>query len=98
MIYTKGMTVKLSPSIVQMGVLNEWFGCQRFVWNQFLNMLQERYEANKELPFPSKYDLTLLLPPLKNEFEFLKDAESSSLQGVVEYLYQAYIRFFKKTS
>lgn len=96
MLYTKGITVKLSPSIAQMDLLSEWFGCQRFVWNQFLNMLQERYENNKDLPFPGKYDLIILLPSLKNEFKFLKDAESSSLQAVVEYLYQAYIRFFKK--
>ena len=96
MIYTKGITVKLSPSIVQMAQLNEWFGCQRFVWNQFLNMLRERYKNNKELPFPSKYDLILLLPTLKREFEFLKDAEASSLQAVAEYLYQSYIRFFKR--
>lgn len=92
----KGITVKLSPSRVQIDLLNQWFGCQRFVWNQFLAMLQERYEANKTLPFPGKYDLMTLLPPLKREFEFLKETEASSLQATVEYLHQAYLRFFKK--
>lgn len=47
MIHTKGITVKLSPSVEQMDLLNRWFGCQWFVWNQFLNMLQVRYESNK---------------------------------------------------
>ena len=96
MTYIKGITVKLTPSVEQAVRLNEWFGCGRFVWNQFLDMLKTRYESNKELPFPRKNDLMILLPPLKNEYPFLKKAESTSLQVVIEYLYQAYIRFFKK--
>lgn len=92
----KGIQVKIYPNQAQCEQLHQWFGCQRFVWNQYLGMLNKRYQNNPNLSFPSKFDLNRLLVPLKKEYPFLKDAESSSLQQVCEKLHEAFQQFFKK--
>ena len=66
----------------------------RFVWNQMLAMMNERYQNNKDLPFLSKFKLYYLLKPLKQEYPFLKSSDSSSLQVVNASLYQAWKNFF----
>ena len=70
------------------------FGNDRFVWNQMLAMMNERYQNNKDLPFLSKFKLDYLLKPLKQEYPFLKSSDSSSLQVVNASLYQAWKNFF----
>ncbi|MDA6090082.1 transposase [Lactobacillus amylovorus] len=70
------------------------FGNDRFVWNQMLSMMNERYQNNKDLPFLSKFKLDYLLKPLKQEYPFLKSSDSSSLQVVNASLYQAWKNFF----
>ena len=61
----KGMKIKVYPNRKQQQVLACMFGNQRFVWNQMLNMLNQRYQNNKQAKFPSKYELNVLLPALK---------------------------------
>ena len=70
------------------------FGNDRFVWNQMLAMMNERYKNNKKLPFLSKFKLDCLLKPLKQEYPFLKNSDSSSLQVVNASLNQAWKNFF----
>ena len=70
------------------------FGNDRFVWNQMLAMMNERYQNNKDLPFLSKFKLDYLLKPLKQEYPFLKSSDSSSLQVVNEFLNQSWKNFF----
>lgn len=50
------------------------FGNDRFVWNQMLALMNERYKNNKDLPFLSKFKLNYLLKPLKKEYPFLNQA------------------------
>lgn len=70
------------------------FGNDRFVWNQMLAMMNERYKNNKDLPFLGKFKLNYLLKPLKQEYPFLKNSDSSSLQVTNEFLTQAWKNFF----
>ena len=56
--------------------------------------MNERYKHNKKLPFLSKFKLDCLLKPLKQEYPFLKNSDSSSLQVVNEFLNQAWKNFF----
>ena len=70
------------------------FGNDRFIWNQMLAMMNERYKNNKDLPFLSKFKLNYLLKPLKKEYPFLRNSDSSSLQVVNEFLNQAWKNFF----
>ena len=56
--------------------------------------MNERYKNNKKLPFLSKFKLDCLLKPLKQEYPFLKNSDSSSLQVVDASLNQAWKNFF----
>ena len=90
----KGIKLRLYPNSFQKEQFTQMFGNDRFVWNQMLAMMNERYQNNASLPFLSKFKLNYLLKPLKNEYPFLKNSDSSSLQVVNEYLVQAWKIFF----
>lgn len=70
----KGIKLRLYPNKTQKNQLWQMFGNDRFVWNQMLAMMDERYQNNKNLPFLSKFKLDYLLKPLKQEYPFLKKA------------------------
>ncbi|QTQ40851.1 IS200/IS605 family element transposase accessory protein TnpB (plasmid) [Lactobacillus taiwanensis] len=90
----KGIKLRLYPNSFQQDQFTQMFGNDRFVWNQMLAMMNERYQNNASLPFLGKFKLNYLLKPLKNEYPFLKNSDSSSLQVVNEYLVQAWKNFF----
>lgn len=92
----KGMKLKAYPNQEQKHVLFCMFGNQRFVWNQMLNMLNERYDNNHDSKFPKKFELNMLLPTLKQEYPFLTISNSQSLQFACESLFDAFGRFFKR--
>ncbi len=60
-----GIILRLYPNQTQVGQLWQTFGNDRFVWNKMLDMMNERYKNNKDLPFLSKFKLNYLLKPLK---------------------------------
>ena len=89
----RGVKLRLYPNKTQQDQLWQMFGNDRFVWNQMLAMMNERYQNNKDLPFLSKFKLDYLLKPLKQEYPFLKNSDSSSLQVVNAFLYQDWKTF-----
>ena len=91
----KGIKLRIYPNKEQQTSIKLNFGYNRFVWNQMLGMLQERYANNPKLPFPSAFTLDALLPTMKLEYPWLKDAESRSLQITCKNLVDAYKIFFK---
>ncbi|MDM8222546.1 RNA-guided endonuclease TnpB family protein [Limosilactobacillus vaginalis] len=90
-----GKKLRLYPNKTQEQVIWQMFGNSRFVWNQLVAMLQERYKNNPSLRVPSNYTLNLLLKPLKEEYPFLKKSNSHSYQEVTRALYQTYQMMFK---
>ena len=94
----KGIKLRLYPNKLQQDQLEQMFGNDRFVWNQMLAMMNERYQNNKDLPFLGKFKLNYLLKPLKKEYPFLKNNNSSSLQLVNEFLIQSWKNFFNDKS
>ena len=90
-----GIKLRLYPNQTQVNQLWQMFGNDRFVWNRMLDMMNERYKNNKDLPFLTKFKLNYLLKPLKKEYPFLKNSDSSSLQLVNEFLNQSWKNFFK---
>ena len=90
----KGIKLRLYPNHTQQIQLDLMFGNDRFVWNQMLSMMNERYTNNKKLPFLGKYRLDYLLKPLKQEYSFLKKSDSTSFQVVNASLDQAWKNFF----
>ena len=64
----KGIKLRIYPNQEQQLKIKLNFGYNRFVWNQMLNMMINRYENNQKAPFLSAYTLDSLLPCLKMEY------------------------------
>lgn len=90
-----GERIRLYPNKGQQDLLDQMFGNDRFLWNKMLDMMNKRYQNNSDLPFLGKFKLNYLLKALKQEYQFLKVSDSSSLQVVNEYLTNAWQKFFK---
>lgn len=94
----KGFKYRLYPSKEQEILLSKHFGCNRFLFNHFLNYKKELYQKeNKNI---SKYDLIKLVTPLKKqeEYSWLSEVNSQSLQQTIINLNDSYSRFFRKVS
>lgn len=92
----KGIKCRLYPNEEQQIKINANFGYNRFVWNQMLAMMIERYENNPQATFLNAFALNNLLPVLKMEYPWLKEAESTSLQVTNHNLVEAYKKFFRE--
>lgn len=93
---TKTFKYRIYPTEEQKILLAKHFGSKRFVWNYFLNMRKEAYLANKtSLNF---YDNSKSLTELKKqeEFKWLKEVNSQSIQYSLRDLEVAYTNFFSK--
>lgn len=91
----KGVKLRIYPNSEQQLKIKSNFGYNRFVWNQMLSMMINRHGNNPEASFLSAYTLDSLLPCLKMEYPWLKEAESTSLQATNHDLVEAYRKFFR---
>jgi transposase len=91
----KSYKYKLLPSIEQCVLLNKHFGSIRFVYNHFLNERKSEYELNKNTL--NYYDNAKSLTILKHndEYKWLNEINSQSLQYSLKSLDGAYQNFFK---
>ena len=92
----KGIKLRIYPNQEQQLKIKLNFSYNRFVWNQMLNMMIERYKNNPDCSFLNNFSLNNLLPTLKAEYPWLCEAESTSLQATNHDLVEAYKRFFKE--
>ncbi len=87
---------RIYPSEEQKKFLNIQFGHCRFVYNKLLEMAIKEYkEQGMKWNY---YTYKKKLPQLKEEYPFLKQANSQSLQEVVKNLDRAFKSFFKGLS
>ena len=91
----KGIKLRLYPNKHQQNQLLQMFGNNRFVWNQMLAMANERYKNNPSSKFVNEYGMDYLVKQLKQEYSFLKESDSSSLQVSNHNLAQAFKMLFK---
>lgn len=91
----KGIKLRLYPNKHQQAQLWQMFGNDRFVWNQMLAMAKSRYENNPSSRFVNGYQMDALLKALKQEYPFLKESDSTSLQVVNHNLDQAFKMLFQ---
>ncbi len=90
----KAFKFRIYPNKQQATLINKTIGCSRFVFNHFLNKWNASFEeTGKGLNYNS---CAKELPPLKKQYEWLKEVDSISLQSTVKNLSEAYNRFFKK--
>ena len=85
---------RIYPNPSQKELIEKTLGCSRQVYNDFLSMCIESYEADKNYSI-KKYDLIKLLPEYKKTFPYLKEVDSIALQQTVIHLYDAYMNFFR---
>jgi len=91
----KSYKYKLKPNEEQMVLLNKHFGSIRFVYNYFLNERKKEYETNKNTI--NYYDNAKSLTELKKqeEYSWLNEINSQSLQDTLKNLETAYKNFFR---
>ena len=86
--------IRLRPTEQQAQALAVQFGCARWTWNEALAKSQALYrETGKGLNY---HAMAIRLPKLKQEFEWLKDADSQALQQSLQNLARAFDNFFAK--
>ncbi|NCC55825.1 MAG: transposase, partial [Erysipelotrichia bacterium] len=87
---------RLYPNKEQQILLEKHFGSCRFVYNRILALHNMLYEEYKEKW--NKYKYIKLIAPLKksNEFSWLKEVNSQSLQQAIIDLDRGFKNFFQK--
>jgi putative transposase len=92
----KSYKYKINPNEEQKVLLNKHFGSIRFIYNHFLNERKREYETNKQTL--NYYDNCRSLTELKKqeEYSWLNEVNSQSLQVSLKNLDDAYNGFFKK--
>ncbi len=82
---------RIYPNEEQLILINKNFGSVRFVYNYFLELKKNNHSLKK-------FDSTKMLPSLKDEYEWLKENESSSLQQAILDLFDAFKNYFEHRS
>ena len=98
MLIFKGIKLRIYPNEEQKDLMVYNFGANRFVWNQMLDMLKQRYENNPDSKFLNAFALNNLLKQLKIEYPWLSKSDSHGLQNTNKDLIDAYKHFFKHIS
>jgi putative transposase len=88
---------RLYPTKKQQEFFNKTIGCGRFLYNWALALRKEAYEKNG-IFLTIKKDIQPLIPLLKEEHQFLKEADSIGLVSELRNLEDAFNRFFQKKS
>ena len=81
--------IKTNNTLVQK--IEKSLGITRCVYNLAKETKEYAYSKGLKL---SGFDLIKQLPELKNDFEWMKEVNSQTLQGVIERLYKGYDKFF----
>lgn len=86
--------LRIYPNNKQIELLNQTFGCVRYIYNYFLNRKINFYKKNNEsLTYNA---CSKELTQLKKENEWLKAPDKCALQNALKNLDAAYQNFFKK--
>jgi putative transposase len=94
-VINKSYKVRIYPNKEQKVLLDKHFGCVRFVYNHFLNVRNVEYKENK---IYLNYVVTAnKLSEMKNEenYNFLNEVNSQSLQWSLKYLDNSFRNFFR---
>lgn len=86
---------RISPNEEQEILLSKHFGCSRFVYNYFLNERKEQYQKDKKSD--NYYSQAKTLTDLKKqeEYNWLKEVNSQTIQFALRCLDTAYVNFFR---
>ena len=90
----KGFEYRIYPNKTQEQLIQKTFGCCRFVFNQALDFRIKQYKQGNKVSYK---ETNALLTSLKKseEFAWLREVDSISLQQSLKDLDRAYQNFFK---
>ena len=91
--YNRAYKYRIYPNKEQKVLLSKHFGHCRFVYNHFLQVKIDHYKKTKKTI--NWQDMATQLPKLKNEYEWLSEIGSQSLQQSILNLDRAYTAFFR---
>jgi putative transposase len=94
MIINKAYKFRLYPNKEQQELINKTFGCNRLVYNYYLNKKKEEYENNNKNI--SCFECIKDLLKIYVNYPFLKEIDSMSLRCSLFDLDNAYQKFFKE--
>lgn len=89
---------RIYPNEEQEILLSKHFGCSRFVYNYFLNERKEQYQKDKKSDNYYKQAKILTDLKKKEEYEWLKEVNSQTIQFALRSLDTAYVNFFRGTA
>jgi putative transposase len=89
---------RIYPNKEQEILLAKHFGCSRFVYNYFLNERKEQYQNDRKSDNYYKQAKTLTDLKKKEEYEWLKEVNSQTIQFALRSLDTAYVNFFRGTA
>ena len=94
-IVNKTYKFRIYPNEEQEILLSKHFGCSRFVYNYFLNERKEQYQKDKKSDNYYKQSKTLTELKKKEEFKWLKEVNSQTIQFSLKCLDTSYVNFFR---
>lgn len=89
----KSYKYRIYPNKKQKQLIQETFGCSRFIYNYYLRMRMDVYK-NTQKTF-NYYECSRDLTQLKKELEWLQVPDKSALQNSLKDLQNAYVRFWE---
>ena len=92
----KSIKYRIYPNKEQRGLILKTFGCSRFVYNYMLEESIKAYENGEFLCTRNSFNY--LLPPLRQEFPWLKEVDSKAPESANDNLAAAFSSFFKKNN
>ncbi len=92
----KGYKFRLYPTPEQGKYLARCFGCSRFVYNHFLRLITDAYAESKNHLKYTDTAKSLTLLKKDEQYSWLTEVNSQSLQQTLKDLESAFSRFFKK--
>ncbi len=102
----KGYKYRIYPTLEQQEQLAGLFGANRFLWNILIDRTEKAYQVYQEqlkldpanppdYPKTDGYSFCSMIPAIKQEFPWMKDHSSVSLQQTALRLGKAYKTFFQ---
>lgn len=94
--YQMGFKFCIYPNKTQQNLINKTLGCCRFVFNHFLALRRDEWTTNHKSV--TSYETMKILTDLKQreEYSWLKEADSMALQEALKNLDRAYQNFFQR--
>ena len=92
-----GMKFRLYPNKIQQNLIQQTFGCTRFVYNHALAFCINQYECGNSIGYKETNTyLQALKHNSEHQYDWLNDVDAHSLQQCLRDLDRAYKNFFAK--